>query len=93
MRNFAIVLALVISACTAAPAAVELPTPLYADGASFSLPCQEHGSHSLTIQSHSVGVMYSVIDDQGNVQQVPEFIITEVFGVEESPAGGDVSNR
>jgi len=79
MKKFLALLILTTLGCTAAQPQVELPRPLYADGVSFSLPCPEHGSHSQTIQGHSVGIVYTVADDQGNVQQVPEFIITQVF--------------
>jgi hypothetical protein len=79
MRNLLASLVLVLSACNATAPAVQLPQPLYADGTTFSLPCQEHGAHTQTIQSHSVGIVYSVADDQGNVQEVPEFLITQVF--------------
>ena len=79
MRNLLASLVFVLSACSTTAPAVELPQPLYADGTNFSLPCQEHGSHTQTIKGHSVGVIYSIEDDQGNVQQVPEFLVTQVF--------------
>lgn len=79
MRNLLALLLLVLSACSTTAPAVELPRPLYADGTSFSLPCQEHGSHSQTIKGHTIGIVYSIEDDQGNVQDVPEFMVTQVF--------------
>ncbi len=79
MRNLIFSLLFLVSGCAVAPVVSPLPQALYADGTSFSLPCSEHGSHLQTIQSHSIEVIYSITDDQGNVQKVPEFAVKEVL--------------
>lgn len=79
MRNFVIALLFTLSACTAAPAAVELPVPLFAVGTTFSLPCQEHGSHLQTIEAHTIGIVYTISNDEGEVAQVPELLVVQVL--------------
>jgi len=79
MRNFIFSLLFLLSGCASSPQVTELPQPLYQEGTNFSLPCAEHGSHMQTIKGHSIAVIYSIEDDQGNVQEVPEYIVTQIF--------------
>lgn len=80
MRNtLASLMFMLFASCATSGPVVQVPQPLYADGTSFSMPCAEHGSHTQTIKSHSVGVIYEIASDQGDVQQVPEFLVTQVF--------------
>lgn len=91
MKKFLVALFFVLTSCTAAPAAVELPTPLFADGTSFSLPCQEHGSHLQTITDHTVGIVYTIVNDAGETAQVPEELVKQVldaFGINPNEESG-----
>lgn len=84
MKNLLLAsLVFIISACNTTPA-VELPVPLYTDGTNFVVPCAEHGSHLQTIKSHSIGVIYTIENDQGQVADIPEAVIVqllEMFGI------------
>lgn len=80
MKLFAtLFLALALSACKSSAPVVETPVPAFRDGTEFGMPCQEHGIHMHKITAHTLGIVYTIVNDAGETAQVPEELLKQVL--------------
>lgn len=79
MNKVATLLFLLFASCATAGPTPQLPTPLYPIGTSFEVPCQVHGTHTQTITANTVGIVYTIEQDDGSVAQIPELLLQQVL--------------
>lgn len=64
----------------------EIPQPLYPNGFTFEVPCDEHGGHIQTIVSSELVYVYTIEGDDGSSVKAPENTIKGVIELFKAPA-------
>ena len=67
-----ILLAVLLFGSCKATAGVSQPAPKVSVGFTFNTPCQEHGQHVQTVTGSSLGYIYTITSDTGDVVTLNE---------------------
>jgi hypothetical protein len=58
-------LASLLVGCRSSAPEVSVPVAAFADGSTFQTPCMDHGSHTQTIDSSRLDIIYNMTSDIG----------------------------